>query len=181
MPLHYGSRNGKKIEWIICHYPVAPGCSAKWCYDYYYRCNEAKSAHFAICENDVQSIVPCNLAAYHCSIKGKTTYCGATNLNSIGIDLMDRKLSCKTMSVNDCDWFIPEKTLDVAAGFIAELMQIYHIDIDHVIRHYDVTHKACPRPLVGDDMNIYYGISGNERWARFKAQIAEKMNMGVCK
>ena len=181
MPLHYGSRNGKKIEWIVCHYPVAPGCSAKWCYDYYYRTNEKKSAHFAICENDVQSIVPCDLAAWHCSTYGKTTYCGATNLNSIGIDLMERKLCCKTKRVEDNDWYIPEKTLDVAAGFIAELMQIYHIDIDHVIRHYDVTHKACPRPLVGDDFNEFYKVCGNARWIHFKQQILEKLNLGVCK
>ena len=171
MPLSYGSRHGKTIEWIVVHYPVAPGCTAKWCYDYYYRTNEKKSAHFAICDNDVQSIVPCNFAAYHCAISGVKTYCGANNHNSIGIDLMDNKLSCRKKSVCDDDWYISEKTLSVAAGFIADLMRIYGIDVDHVVRHYDVTHKACPRPLVGDDINRYYGISGNERWERFKRQI----------
>lgn len=173
MPLHYGSRNGSKIEWIVIHYPVAPGCTAKWCYDYYNRTNEKKSAHFSVSDNDVQTIVPCSLAAYHCATTGCVVKCGACNRNSIGIDLMDNKLSKKTMNVCDDDWYISEKTLSVASGFIADLMHIFDIDIDHVVRHHDVTGKACPRPLVGDDVNQYYGISGNERWERFKQQISE--------
>ena len=80
-----------------------------------------------------------------------------------------------TMSVCDNDWYIPEKTLEVAAGFIADLMKIYNVDICHVVRHYDVTHKWCPRPLVGDDINQYYKISGNERWEQFKQQILTAM------
>lgn len=69
---------------------------------------------------------------------------------------------------------------EISAGFIAELIVIYELDIDHVIRHY-VTRKSCPRPLCGDDINAYYGISGNERCARFKAQIKDKITQGVCK
>jgi N-acetylmuramoyl-L-alanine amidase CwlA len=81
--------------------------------------------------------------------------------------------------VADCDWYIPEQTLSLAADFIARLMQIYNIDIDHVIRHYEVTKKQCPRPLCGDDINEYYCISGNKRWAQFKAQIQDKLTQGV--
>lgn len=173
MPLSYGSRKGKSIEWIIIHYPAAPGCNAKWCYEYYNKPGVSESAHFAISESDIWSLVPCNLAAYHCSIKDKKTYCGANNWNSIGIDLMDRKLCCKTRSVEDTDWYIPEKTLELAADFIARLMVIYDINIHHIVRHYDVTHKWCPRPLVGDDINQFYGISGNERWEQFKQQIVD--------
>lgn len=178
MPFSYGSRQGKSVEWIVLHYPVAPGCSAKWCWEYYNKPGVTESAHFAIDESNVECLVPCNLAAWHCSIKGKQVYCGATNLNSIGIDLMDRKLSLKTKSVEDRDWYIPEKTLSLAANFIALLMHIYGIDINHVVRHYSVTKKRCPRPLVGDDINKYYGISGNERWARFKQQIQREYENG---
>lgn len=173
MSFSYGSRKGHKIEWIILHYPAAPGCNAKWCWEYYNKNNVSESAHFAIDERSIETMVPCSLAAFHCAVKGKTVYCGANNLNSIGIDLMDRKVSCRTKSVCDCDWFIPESTLDLAADFVARLMDIFSIDIDHIVRHYDVTHKQCPRPLVGDDVNQFYKISGNEMWARFKAQIME--------
>lgn len=181
MAFSYGSRKGHKIEWIIFHYPVAPGCNAKWCYEYYSKTNVSKSAHFAIDERSIECMVPCDLAAWHCSTSGLKTFCGANNLNSIGIDLMDRKLSCKSKSVCDDDWYIPEKTLDLAADFTARLMDIFCIDIDHVIRHFDVTRKQCPRPLVGDDVNQYYGITGDKRWLLFNEQIRDKLNMGVCK
>lgn len=173
MALHYGNRNGKKIEWIICHYPVMPGCDAKRCLKYYQDTNEKKSAHYAISVNQTVSIVPCKLAAWHCCIKDIKTYCDANNWNSIGIDLMDNKISKKTLSVNDKDWYIPEATLERAAYLISYLMKQYNIPIDHVIRHYDVTHKCCPRPLVGDDINEYYGISGNQKWEQFKQRIME--------
>ena len=42
MPLSFGSRKGNKIEWIVVHYPVAPGCNASWCKKYYERDNSRK-------------------------------------------------------------------------------------------------------------------------------------------
>lgn len=176
MALSYGSRKGNKIEWIVVHYPAAPGCNATWCKKYYDKTNVSVSAHYAVSSNETVSIVPCSFAAWHCATSGSgiTTYCAANNYNSIGIDLMDNKLNKKTCSVKDCDWYIPEATLDRASYLIAYLMRQYNIPIDHVVRHWDVTKKNCPRPLVGDDINEYYGISGNEQWARFKQQITEK-------
>ena len=44
---------------------------------------------------------------------------------------------------------------------------------ENVVRHYDVTGKWCPRPFMGDDINEYYGTSGNEQWAKFKARLSE--------
>lgn len=182
MALNYSSRRGNKIEWIVIHYPAAPGCNATWCKRYYEREKVTESAHYAVSACETVSIVPCSFAAHHCATKGKDkagnpikTYCGANNQNSIGIDLMDNKINKKTCSVKDCDWYIPEATLDRAAYLIAFLMQEYCIDIDHVVRHYDVTHKQCPRPLVGDDLNQYYGCNGNFMWGKFKEMILERI------
>ena len=36
-------------------------------------------------------------------------------------------------------------------------MQKYNISIDNVIRHYDVTGKDCPRPMVEDE-NLWYSF-----------------------
>lgn len=182
MSLSYGSRKGNKIEWIVVHYPVAPGCDASWCKSYYERDKVSESAHYAVSSNETVSIVPCSFAAFHCATKGKDksgnpikTYCAANNYNSIGIDLMDNKLSRKTLSVKDTDWFITESALDRASYLIAYLMKQYNIPIEHVVRHYDVTLKNCPRPLVGDDINTYYGISGNQKWKEFKQLIQERL------
>lgn len=169
--LHYGSRQCKKIEWIIVHYPVMPGANAKRCKQYYQNTNEKKSAHYAVSQNQTESIVPCAFAAWHCCTKDIKTFCGANNYNSIGIDLMDCKINTRSLSVKDRDWYIPEATLDRAAFLIAYLMYQYDITIEHVIRHYDVTHKQCPRPLVGDDINEHYKCSGNQKWVEFKQLI----------
>lgn len=172
MPIRYGSRRGQRVCWIVCHYPAWPGKSAAGLRDYYSSCGRAVSAHFAVDEDGTVQIVDCADAAWHCATSGKTTYCGATNCNSIGIDLCDRKLHiCGKLRAEDRDWYIPEATLSNAARLIAGLMRDYCIDIAHVVRHYDVTHKLCPRPLVGDDINEFYGIAGNARWERFKQQI----------
>jgi len=180
MGFHKGSRKGNKIEWIVCHYPVAPGCSANWCFNYYQKTSKKKSAHYAVCNALTVEMVPCKYAAWHCSTDKKKTYCKANNLNSIGIDLMENKVCKETMSVNDNDWYIEEKTLHNAAVLIAALMKKYNIDIEHVVRHYDVTHKLCPRPLVGDDVNVFYGITGNERWKQFKQEIISIINKDDC-
>lgn len=169
--LHYGSRNGQKIQWIVVHYPVMPVANAKRCKKYYINTNERKSAHYAVSDLQTESIVPCTFAAWHCCTSGIETFCGANNHNSIGIDLMDNKINKRSLSVKDNDWYISESTLSRASFLIAFLMKKYNIDINHVVRHYDVTHKACPRPLCGDDINIYYGISGNQKWKQFRNDI----------
>ena len=33
--------------------------------------------------------------------------------------------------------------------------------------------KNCPRPFVGDDINEYYKVSGNQKWEEFKHRISE--------
>lgn len=177
MTISYSSRKGRKIEWIVCHYPVAPGQDAEWCRQFYINTKEQKSVHYAVSDSQTVSIVACSNAAYHCATSDRKTYCGATNHNSIGIDLMDNKLNKKSCKVEDTDWFIDEQTLERAANLIAYLMKKYSIDINHVVRHYDVTHKWCPRPLMGDDKNQYYNMSGNQRWEQFKKRISELLYM----
>ena len=44
---------------------------------------------------------------------------------------------------------------------IRTLMAQYNIDIDRVVRHYDVTGKVCPEPFVRDA----------SAWAEFKARL----------
>ena len=41
------------------------------------------------------------------------------------------------------------------------------------VTDYEITKKNCPRPLVGDDINEYYKVSGNQKWQEFKLHISE--------
>lgn len=176
------TRRTTKPEWIIVHYTGCIAPPAMICDSMAYRQKDPASTHYIILG---QEIVHCvdetKYYAWHCATADKMVYCGATNRNSIGVDLVPCKLIAKSYRAMDKDWYFDSQTMRTAAALIRELMTKFDIDIDHVVRHYDVTHKMCPRPLVGDDMNSYYGISGNERWTRFKAQISEKLSLGVCK
>jgi hypothetical protein len=59
-------------------------------------------------------------------------------------------------------------------------MHKYGIDAAHVLRHYDVTAKWCPRPWMGDDINAFYRRSGNQMWAEFKASLeAEEVEIKI--
>ena len=64
-----------------------------------------------------------------------------------------------------------------------KLMKEHNIPADHIIRHYDVSGKYCPRPFVGADMNTYYHTTGNEQWKkfleRFEDEVVEKSKMIV--
>ena len=171
------SRRGSKIEWIVCHYPVAFGKDANWMLEYYKNTKDNVSAHYAVSDCQTVSIVACANAANHCATADRKTYCGANNRNSIGIDLMDNKINRKSSKVEDADWYISEQTLERAANLIVFLMKKYNLDLNHVVRHYDVTHKWCPRPLMGDDINEYYNMSGNQRWKLFKKRISELLYM----
>ena len=42
----------------------------------------------------------------------------------------------------------PQQTVYNAAALARQLMQTYGIDRAHVVRHYDVTGKKCPAPMV---------------------------------
>ena len=51
-------------------------------------------------------------------------------------------------------------------------MKEYNIDLNHVIRHYDVTGKTCPAPYVNNDK---YKTSWT--WTEFKNTLNTYNNM----
>ena len=64
----------------------------------------------------------------------------------------------------DGTWDIDEETYAAAAALGRDIMERYGIPLDHVLRHYDVTGKLCPRPLIDED-----------KWAAFKARLEDTM------
>jgi hypothetical protein len=58
-------------------------------------------------------------------------------------------------------------------------MNKYKIDIDHVIRHYDATRKACPGLIGWNDGTIYDAVTGkstgkknnSNEWLDFKKKL----------
>ena len=56
---------------------------------------------------------------------------------------------------------ITPQTVDRAVELVKYLMAKYGIDVDHVVRHYDVTGKLCPEPWV----------RAASLWRAFKARL----------
>lgn len=154
------------IEYIVVHYPGNTAPAVNQC-KYYSRTSQIKSAHFVVdSSGEIYQCLPVIDGAYHVVSKK-----GATNNNSIGIDMCCEKLDLLSKKSTDDDWYHTESCMIAAAGLIRFLMREYGIPIYHVLRHYDVTGKICPASMCGQKINRYYGVSGDEAWIRFKQMI----------
>ncbi len=141
--------------------------------DYFDRDSTNASAHYALDDDSITQAVLDENVAWHCGDSGIGTLKGkCTNANSIGIEVRPYKVNSSHISAADTDWYFHEATIENLVELVKYLMAKHNIDIDHVIRHYDVTAKRCPRPWVGDDVNTFYGKTGNQLWAEFKSSLA---------
>ena len=167
----------RKIEYIVVHYFGALGTAQQTC-AYFKSVNRRASAHYFVDGGGIWQCVEDKYASWHCGDSGTGTHKSrCNNSNSIGIEVAPRKVSTKTMSAGDKDWYFDKATISNLETLIKSLMATYSIDIDHVIRHYDVTSKLCPRPWVGDDINTYYVKSGNQLWREFKTSLEDKVEV----
>lgn len=156
---YYGSSNRGNPKYIVLHYTGNSGTSAtaKGNANYFHTCTRKASAHYVVDENaTIYQCVPDNRAAWSVgdSSNGHGTFYGkCTNTNSISIEMV---------SHSNGSYYIPDATIQRAAELTRDLMKKYGINAEHVIRHYDVTTKACPEPMCGT-------TAKNKKWAAFKA------------
>lgn len=139
---NYGSsRNTKDIRYIVLHFTANVTDKAKNNCKYFQRKNIKSSAHYFVDDNNIIQSVPDNYVAWsvgdkkyaNCSETGGGTFherCG--NANSISVEL------CSTNGA------FTSGTIQNAVILVQTLMKKYNIDINHVIRHFDVTGKLCP-------------------------------------
>ena len=169
----------RKIEYIVIHY-FGSLSTAKQTANYFCTPGIQASAHYVIDEGEiVYNVVDDKDVAWHCGGNGVGTLkYKCTNDNSIGIEVRPRIMN--SYYANDASykgWYFDKAVIDRLVEVTKWLMNKYDIDVDHVVRHYETTGKLCPRPFVGDDINIYYGTTGNEQWAKFKARLEEDDEM----
>lgn len=153
---NYGGKRTSPIEYIVIHYTANLGDTAKNNADYFAREIVKASAHYFVDESEVWQSVPDDWIAWHCGgglqgSGGHTHYGKCKNANSIGVE------TC----MQDKQGRLRQTSIDRAAQLVRELMAKYGIPADHVIRHYDVTGKMCPAPMVTDAA----------RWTAFKKSL----------
>lgn len=159
-------RRQSDFQFIVVHYVGALG-DAKANTDYYKSTNVGASADFWVgLGGDIwQGNDYWNYYSWHCgggrqSSSGGKFFGVCKNANSVGVEMCVRKRSVQTMNATDKDWYFPYATVTSAARLVAHLMKELDVDLDHVIRHYDVNGKYCPNPFVFD--------TGNVKWKDFK-------------
>lgn len=151
-------------EYIVVHYTAgttSKAGQAETVRKHFNNMTTKASAHFVVDDSKVIQLLPIEKGAWHAGQK-------KMNMNSIGIEMCSNIKTTKPYSklTPEDPWYFTIETLQNTEELIADLMILYDIPIDKVIRHYDVTKKKCPAPFVKDE----------QAWFNFKKRIIEKVD-----
>lgn len=139
----------KTVDRIVLHYTAGNGDTAQNNGKYFASANRKASAHYFVDEKAVVQSVLDTDTAWHAGNWDM-------NCRSIGVEM------CSKKDANGV-YYIPAATVQTAQKLVRQLMQKYGVGLDGVIRHYDVTGKKCPAPMVDES-----------KWQAFKAGLVEQ-------
>ena len=128
------------VQFLVIHYTANNGDTVQNNLDYFAGNAVGASAHYFVDENGYGQSVKDQDTAWHCGAN-QYKHPDCRNANSIGIELCSKKDSRG-------NYYFMDQTVYNAAALARQLMQTYGIDRAHVLRHYDVTGKRCPAPMV---------------------------------
>lgn len=166
-PISYdGTRPAQNIKWIVIHgtgnttdkdinnakYFSASGGNTRYAGAHYFVDDADNVIYQSIDDLKNANAVGGGRVSNAYGAASKFRLC--TNYNSISIEMC---------SVNG---EYQEKTIELALELTRDLMFKYGIDIDHVIRHWDVTGKKCP------GWNGWTGMD-QSKWHAFKYRLAD--------
>lgn len=156
----YSGRGGNSIRYIVMHYTANNGDTAMNNAQYFHNNSVQASAHYFVDENSVVQSVRDSDGAWHCGGPLESSHHPLHNIcmnrNSLGVEMCSDIVGGK--------YTITQQTVDRTVELVRWLMDKYGIDVDHVVRHYDVTGKDCPEPWVRDE----------SLWRKFKARLTAK-------
>ena len=136
---NYGGKR-RQTKYLVFHYTAGDGDTAENNGTYFARETVGASAHWFVDEDTAVLSVPEEYIAWHCGA-GTYLHPDCRNSNSVAIELCSRRDERGA-------YYIPERTLKNGKELGRKLMQKYGIPMENVLRHYDVTGKKCPAPLV---------------------------------
>lgn len=143
------------IKYIVIHYTGNYGDTAKNNADFFARepVTPKRSAHYFVDETEIWNSVPVDSVAWHVS-SSAAIHQDCRNTNSIGIEIC----------MNDKQGTLRLASIEQAVKLTRTLMALHNVPIDRVLRHYDVTHKSCPEPMV----------TNPKLWQEFKTKLQEE-------
>lgn len=142
---------GRTPLYIVVHYTGRTGQTALNNGTYFSGKNRGASAHYFIGKDGIVQTVSLGDTAWHC---GKSYGSGqVTNDNTIGIELC-----CEIDTMGQ--WYIPPTVLNNFYNLVGKLKRNKTYSIIDIFRHYDITGKLCPVPLLDES-----------RWHRVKKHV----------
>ena len=165
------SRGKNPIQWIVIHYLGVPNADNPYLYGGGY------GGHYNIQRNGqiYKAADPKTAVVWHCGgglqgSSGHQYYGICTNYNSIGIENGVCYTDTSDYNPNETSdkWYFTTETQKSLVYLVSQLMDEYNIDINHVIRHYDVTGKTCPNPYVKNNK-----LKTSWTWDEFKNILSE--------
>ena len=140
------SRNGYKLKGvknIVVHYVGNPGTTAQQNHDFYAGNQSNVSSHFVVgLDGEIIQCIPIN------------EWSAASNWRN------NDTISIEVCHPDETGKF-KKKTYSSLVKLVAWLENVCDIDESHVIRHYDITKKECPR----------YFVQHEDKWKTFKKNV----------
>lgn len=140
------SRNGKKLDCvkdIVIHYVGNPGSTAQGNHDFYVSPQSNVSSHFVV------------------GLKGEIIQCIPLNEMSAASNWRNNDtISIEVCHPDDSGKF-NKKTYQSLVKLAAWLLERCDLNEKHIIRHYDITGKECPR----------YYVRHEDKWEEFKDDV----------
>ncbi|MDE7389446.1 MAG: N-acetylmuramoyl-L-alanine amidase, partial [Lachnospiraceae bacterium] len=167
----------RPIKYIVLHYTAGSTSragSAVNSANRFSNPSEGVSADFIVDDATAVQFNPDikNRYCWHCgdsrnNTKGGSLYGKCTNANSIGIEVCCTNDNYSNSTpANHKNWYFTDAVVNKAVELTKYLMQTYNIPAANVVRHYDVSGKACP------GITGWNAESGSEaKWQAFKARL----------
>lgn len=168
----------KSIKYIVIHYTAGVSSKAgqaRTVASYFMSADAGGTADFIIDDTEVVQYNPdpryhaCRaVGGMKLHTKGGRLYGIAKNMNCVSIEMCSTNSTGKVEAPNSPGWSVSDAVVSKTAELTKYLMDLYGIDADHVIRHYDVTGKLCP------GIKGWNADSGDESaWKALKAKLTK--------
>lgn len=149
------NKRGTAPTWIVLHYTANNADTAKNNTDYFKSEYRGASAQLFVDETSIWRSVKDTDTAW--AVGNNTYKNGARNTNSINIEMCSRRYP-NTSSSDLRAYYLKDETVKNAIELTRYLMDKYNIPLNRVCRHYDVTGKICPAPMVYNNGNITWPL-----------------------